>query len=221
MEVKHRINRSRLGKTLISLFFGIFMTAATSQAQILGLGAPDITVQPGSTNVQNGDSITLTTVANCSLGDICSVTWVYVNGKNGNLPSNATVTTTGLGTMNVSSTLTLAHVTSACAGTYYVEIEDELLGGILGITTATSDSQNAVVRVIQPIMAVPSGSGMVAKGFKVQFSGPTGSNLVIQASSDMEHWTSVYTNVLTGGSVTYTDAVAKTVPGRYYRAKLK
>ncbi len=221
MEAKHRNNRERLGRTLISLFFGIFMTVATSQAQILGLGAPDITVQPVGTNVPNGDSITLTAGANCSLGDMCSVTWVYVNGKNGNLPSNATVTTTGLGTMNVSSTLTLGHVTSACAGTYYVEIEDELLGGLLGITTATSDSQKATVGAIQPVMAVPGGSAMVAKGFRIQFSGPVGSNLVIQASSDTIHWTSVYTNVLTGGSLTYTDTVAKTVPGRYYRAKLK
>ena len=37
----------------------------------------------------------------------------------------------------------------------------------------------------------------------------------------MKNWTSVYTNKVAGGSLTFTDAVAKTVSGRYYRAKLQ
>jgi hypothetical protein len=37
----------------------------------------------------------------------------------------------------------------------------------------------------------------------------------------MVHWSPISTNVITGGSVTYTDAVAKTQSGRFYRARLK
>ena len=218
MEAKRRTNGVLFGKTLIFLLFGLFFITARAEAQILGLGAPNITAQPVGTNVQNGDTVTLTTAANCSLGDICTVTWLF---NNGNLPTNATVTTDGLGSTTVSSTLTLNHVSSACAGTYCVEITDELLGGLLGITTATATSQNATVGVITPVTAVTTGSGMVAKGFKIEFSGPTGSNLVIQATSNMQTWTSICTNVVTDGSVTYTDTVAKTVSCRFYRARLK
>jgi hypothetical protein len=221
MDYKRRQNRRWFRKTVILLVFGLF--TAQAQAQILGLGAPIITVQPIGTNVQNGDTVTLTTSAYCTLGDICAVTWVFNNGKDGELPTNAVVSISGVGTTTVSSSLTLNHASSACAGTYYVEIEDELLGGLLGITTATATSQNATLGVIIPVTAVTTQTGMVNNNsaFKVQFSGPTGSNLVIQATSDMKSWTSLSTNVIVNGSVTYTDAVAPTASCRFYRAKLQ
>src|SRR5215469_10867195 len=107
MEAKCRIDWRGFGKVIISLFSGVFFTARAG-GQILGLNPPDITVPPVGTNVQIGDTITLNTSAYCTLGNIDSVTWVYVNGRGGALPTNAIVTTTGLGTMNVSSTLTLS-----------------------------------------------------------------------------------------------------------------
>ncbi|MGH7940565.1 MAG: immunoglobulin domain-containing protein [Limisphaerales bacterium] len=220
MEAKIRIHVSWLGMTIIPLFFGLFL-AAQAQAQILGLGAPVFTVQPVGVTVQNGDTVTLTASAYCNLGSICSVTWVFSNGRNGRLPDNATVANVGLGSANVSTTLTLKHVSAACAGTYYVEIEDELLGGLLGLTTATSYSQKASVAVTPTVIGTADGSQMDTKGFTIEFSGPTGSNLVIQASSDMKHWTPVYTNRISGGTVTYTDPMARTVSGRWYRAKLQ
>jgi hypothetical protein len=222
MEAELRSDRIRFGIRLISLVFGLFSMATTAHAQILGLGAPNIGVQPMGTNVQNGDTITLTTAATCeSLAQIPSVTWLF---KNGTLPTNAVVTYTGLGSDSVTSTLTLTHVSSADVGDFSVDIEDELLGGVLGITTAMAYSQNAPLSLIPVVTAdagSPSGTGMTTKGFKIQFSAPTGSNLVIQASTDMIHWTPVWTNVVTAGSVTYTDITAKTVPGRFYRARLK
>lgn len=203
---------------MLSLFFGLFIVAATAHAQLLGLGPPDITVQPMGRSVQNGDTVTFTAAANCNLGSICNVAWHFKNGK---FPDNATVSVTGLGTMNVSTTLTLTNVSTACVGDYSVEIEDELLGGLLGLATATAKSQDAPLSIIPTVVGVTSGSVMVEKGFKIQFSAPIGSNLVIQATSDMKNWTSLCTNKVTDGSVTFTDTVATTVSARFYRAKLK
>jgi hypothetical protein len=111
--------------------------------------------------------------------------------------------------------LTVSNVSSASAGTYTVTCSD-----VLAVLTGTATA-SVNLGVIPTVTAVASGSQMIEKGFKIQFSAPTGSNLVIQASSDMKNWTSLYTNVVKGGSVTYTDLVAKTVSGRFYRAKLK
>lgn len=221
MEANYRINRLRLRTMPISLFFGLFIMATVAHAQVLGLLPPNITVQPVSKTVQNGDTVTFTTAANCSLGNICTVTWFYKESKNGALPANAVVTTTGLSTTSVSSTLTLPAASQACAGTYYVEIEDQLLGGLLGLTTATATSQNATLSIFPAVTGNAVSSRMTTKGFKIQFFAPTGSNLVIQATSDMKNWTSLCTNVVSGGTVTFTDAVAQTVSTRFYRAKLK
>lgn len=68
---------------------------------------------------------------------------------------------------------------------------------------------------------VPSGTGMTANGFKIQLSGLSGSNYVIQASTDLKNWTSVSTNAAPTGSVSYTDAAAMNLPFRYYRAMLQ
>ena len=150
-----------------------------------------------------------------ALGVLTSATWSFSGGT---WPTNATVTTTGGGILNVdstiNSTLIIRNFSSACAGTYTFTIT----GGVLLIVTA---SQSATVGLIPTVNAMPTGSQMVTKGFKIQFSAPTGSNLVIQASSDLKNWTSLCTNLVTGGSVTYTDIVAKTASERFYRAKLK
>lgn len=218
MEVERQIRRHWGQKMVFLLIFGLFITAK-AEAQLLGLGAPIITVQPVGTNVQNGDTVAFTTSAYCTLGDICAVTWVFNNGR---LPTNATVTVTGLGTTTVSSTLTLNHASSASgAGTYSVEIEDELLVGLLGLTTATATSQNATLGIIPTVTPVAAGTGMANNGFNLEFAAPTGSNVVIQASSDLKTWVSISTNVVSGGVISYIDAAAKAHSNRFYRAKIQ
>src|SRR5215469_1976115 len=120
MEAKCRIKWRGFGKMVIPLFLGLFLTAR-AEAQILGLGAPNITVQPMGTNVQNGDTVILNASAYCTMGNMYNVTWIFVSGRGGNIPTNAIVTTVGLGTTTASSTLTLNHISSTCAGTYYVD----------------------------------------------------------------------------------------------------
>lgn len=202
MEFRRPIRSNWLRKVAICLVFAIFMVAKVEA----GLVVPTITAQPSNTSVQNGDTTTFSMSAGCLLSAIPSVVW-YCNNKP--VYTNSYLLTL----FSVSSTLTLNHVSTNNAGSYYAVVSD-LLGGSVKTATAT-------LSITPPVAAVAGGSGMITKGFKLQFSGPTGSNLVIEATADMVHWTSISTNLLTGGSVTYTDTIAKTVTSRFYRARLK
>lgn len=216
MEAKLRTSRSGLRKmTIFLMFFGLFIT---SQANA-GLLAPSLSVSPSSTNVSKGDTVVIDVQSSVTVGVLSSITCQFSGGA---FPANASFTTSGGGSLldlgaSVNAILTITNVSAANAGTYTFSASTVGLLGI-GLLTTTATS---TVSVTPTIIGVTSNSQMMEKGFKIQFSGPTGSNLVIQASSDMKNWTSVYTNKVVGGSVTYTDAVAETVPGRFYRAKLK
>jgi hypothetical protein len=222
MDYKRRQNRRWFRKMLIFLVFGFF--TAKAQAQLGILLPANITAQPLSTNVQKGDTATFSVSANCTgLGEIYSVTWLF----NGNpISTNVTVTASnsGLLTKTVNSTLTIKNVSSANVGTYSVQITDVILN-LLGLISVedTATSQGATLGITPTVAAVATQTVMVNNNsaFKLQFSGPTGSNLVIQATSDMLNWSSLSTNVIVNGSVTYTDTTANAVSCRFYRAKLQ
>jgi hypothetical protein len=218
MVAKVRINPAGFRKTAIFLtFLGLFITV---QAEA-GLLAPSLSVSPASTNVSKGDTVTINVQSSVTVGVLSSISCQFNGGA---LPANVSFTTSGGGNLldlggSVDAILTITNVSATSAGTYTFSASTVgLLGGLLTSTASCT------VSLPPTVTAVTSGLGsprMVEKGFKIQFSAPTGSNLVIQASSDLTHWTPVWTNVVTGGSVTYTDVVAKTVSGRFYRARLK
>ena len=196
------------------LVFGLFFMANAKA----GLLAPSLTVSPATTNVSKGDTVTIYVQSSVTIGVLSSVSCQFSGGS---FPTNASFTTVGGGALldlggSVDAVLTITNFSAATAGTYtFSSSTVGLLGGLLTTTSPCTMS------LTPTITGIAAGSAMVTKGFKIQFSGPTGSNLVIQASTDMKHWTSISTNVITGGSVTVTDAAALTMPGRYYRAKLK
>lgn len=204
MEFRRPISCRWLQNLTISLVFAVFAVKARAG----GIVTPSITAQPSNTSVQKGDTATFSMSAGCLLSAIGSVSWYC--GTN----TKPVYTETYLVSLfSISSTLTISNVSTNDAGSYYAVVTD-LLGGSVKTSSAT-------LTISPPVAAVTSGSGMMSKGFKLQFSGPTGSNLVIEATSDMVHWSPISTNVLTGGSVTYTDVVARTLSGRFYRARLK
>jgi hypothetical protein len=199
----------------IAIFLVLFGFLAAAKAQIGLLPPPTISVQPVGTNVQYQGTATFTVSAYTTLGVINSVTWL-LNGKRIQTSSNIVVTLQGgLLSSSIGSTLTVTHVVSADVGNISVQITSLLAG--------TATSQNAPLNIVQTttVNSVSSGTGMVSSGFQLQFSGPTGSNLVIQASSDLVHWVPISTNVITGSVVSYIDAAAKAQPKRFYRAKLQ
>jgi hypothetical protein len=222
MDYKRRQNRRWFQKMLIFLVFGLFTVRAQAQ---LGILLPaNITAQPLSTNVQNGDTATFTVSANCTGGgEIYSVTWLF-NGKPISTNGTVTASSSGLLTTTVNSTLTIKDISSTNAGTYSVQITDVILS-LLGLISVedTATSEGATLGITPTVTAVSTQTLTVnnSNAFKVQFSGPTGSNLVIQATSDMLNWNSLSTNVIVNGSVTYTDAISPTVSCRFYRAKLQ
>lgn len=189
-------------------FFGVLGKA---EAQIGLLPPPTISVQPVGTNVQFQGTATFNVTAYTTLGVINSVTWLF-NGKP--VPtSNTVVTLNGaLLSSKIASTLTVKNVSSADAGNFSVQITSLLAG--------TATSQNAALAILPTVNPVAAGTGMASNGFKLQFSGPIGSNIVIEASSDLVHWAPISTNILTGGVVSYIDTAAKANPSRFYRAQL-
>jgi hypothetical protein len=215
MEAKRRINLAGVRKTAIFLTaFALFVTVNAKA----GLLAPSLSVSPSATNVSKGDTVTISVQSSVTVGVLSSLTCQFNGGA---LPANVSFTSVGGGSLldlggSVNAILTITNMSGATAGTYTFSASAVgLLGGLL-TTQAPS-----TISMTPTVSAVAAGSGMIQNGFKIQFSAPTGSNLVIQASSDMKNWTSVYTNVVTGGSLTFTDPVAKTLSFRYYRAKLK
>jgi hypothetical protein len=200
------MNKLWFQKMAIFVIFGLF----TAQAQAGLLPVPVINAQPLSTNVPKGDTVTFTISASCSLSLISSVSWYF---------SNKVVQTTssllGLGS-TINSSYTVSGVSSANVGSYYVEI-----GNLLGGTVKSDSAQLVVTNPLIPLEPVTGASKMLSGGFKLQFSAPIGSNVVIEATSDMNNWSSICTNVATSGSVTYTDAAASSYSCRFYRARLK
>jgi hypothetical protein len=107
------------------------------------------------------------------------------------------------------STLTLKEVASEDAGNFSVQV-------VNAVGSVTSSNATMIV-----LASTISSFGMVANGFKLQLSGPTGSNIVIQASTDLNNWTSISTNLASAGGISYTDTAAQFLPFRYYRAIIK
>ncbi len=200
----------------IAIFLVLFGFLATAKAQVGLLPPPVITVQPVGTNVQFQGTAIFSVQAYTTLGVINSVNW-YLNGKRIQTSSNTVVTLQGvLLSSSIGSTLTVTHAVSSSAGNISVQITSLLAG--------TATSQNAPLNIVQTttVNPVSSQTKMVSNGFQLQFSGPIGSNVVIQASSDLVRWIPISTNLVTGsGVVSCIDAAAKAQPSRFYRAKLQ
>ena len=209
MDGFHAYIRSSLLKVAICLvFIGFFASVGHAT-----FGAPYIIVQPLGLSVQNG-GIAIITATAASLTPM-KLYW-YCNGK----PVPTTNTT--VANLNVVagtlSTLTINNFSSANAGNYSLRVTN------LVNLSAVSSSATVIVlvsTVSNVVNFVTSGIGLTPKGFNIQLSAPTGSNVVIQASTDCKTWVPISTNTATGGSVSYTDTAAVSLPSRYYRALIK
>jgi hypothetical protein len=121
------------------------------------------------------------------------------------------------------STLTVTGVASTNAGSYTLHAKNASGTTISApAIVVVANLVNVVVsNVVNTVDFVAGTAGMTTNGFRLQLSGPTGSNVVVQASSDLIHWTAISTNTVSGGNVSYTDTAAKSLPGRYYRAYIQ
>ncbi len=175
------------------------LTAFGAQAQ---LGTPPrIDVQPLGLAVTEGGIATFTVTVSLSTV-LTSPTFKW--RRNGEEIGG------GL-TLAAVNTLVINDVRSADAGTYTVEVRN---------AAGTVVSSNAVLLILaQPVVDTVKvvASGMTANGFQLRVEGATGSNYVVQASTDLAKWTSIATNSAPTGIMDYTDTEARNHPQRFYR----
>jgi hypothetical protein len=121
------------------------------------------------------------------------------------------------------STLTITDVAFTNAGSYTLHAKNAVGTTISApAIVVVSNLANVVVTTVTNVVDfVSAETGMTTEGFKIKLSGPTGSNVVVQASSDLIHWTPISTNLVSGGNTSFTDTTAKSRPGRYYRAYIQ
>jgi hypothetical protein len=209
MKRKRQVNMHWLLKAALCLMFLAFWNA---KCDAQGLGTPPlIAVQPLGISVLNGGTAAISTTAVSTTP--MEFHW-YFNGEKMNNPPVANLVIPLVGTV---STLNITNASAATAGQYYVKIEN-------GVGEVKSSSATLIVVAnIVPVTLniVTSTLGMTANGFNLQLSGPSGSNYVIEASTDLNSWTPISTNAAPGGSVTYTDTAATNLLSRFYRARLQ
>jgi len=205
---------------LCLVFIGFF--AARTQAQ--GILPPVITppivlpsvLSSGGAVTNGGIAIITTTIT--TLTTLKGVAW-YCNGKL--VPSAKSALTSS--NLLIVSTLTLTNVGFNDAGQYTLRATN-LSGSAISAPAVllVANLVNTVVTTVTNVVSfVSEGTGMTENGFRLRLSGPAGSNVVVQATSDLIHWTPISTNTISGGNTSFTDTTARSRPGRYYRAYIQ
>jgi hypothetical protein len=171
--------------------------SVSSQTKTLTVNLPPaITNQPQSLTVAPGQT------ASFSVGAIGTATLTYQWYFNGS----------SLGSGARSSALTLDNVATTNAGNYFVTVINSY-GSVL--------SAVAVLTVTDPPPPAPpslAAAAMASNGFTFQFSVPVGHTYVISASTDLQDWTPISTNLAQTASVAFTDPAGTNYSRRFYRA---
>jgi hypothetical protein len=170
-------------------------SATSAVATLTVYVPPTITSQPQSQTVMAGQSTSFSVVA----------------GGTGPLNYQWNFSGTPLGGAT-NAWLTVTNVQMAQAGNYTVVITN----------SAGSIASGAALAVTNPVITLSAtggaGMGMTPSGFAIQLSVPVGYTYVVLASTDLQNWTPITTNVAVSASETITDASATNYTSRYYRA---
>jgi hypothetical protein len=95
------------------------------------------------------------------------------------------------------------------------------VSGILSPDDPTN-GEIIIIAVPPPPFAITTGAtfGFTNGAFGFDVTGPAGSNVVIQASTDLQTWIPLQTNLLGSGPLYFSDSQSPTNVHRFYRAKL-
>lgn len=170
-------------------------SVTSAVATLTVLVPPGITTQPQSLTVIQGNSASFSIMASGTAP--LSYQW----SLNGTDLSGAT-----------SSTLTLNTVQPTDAGSYAAVVTN-----VAGSVTSTV----AALAVTPSTLPSFDSAGMTSSGFTMQLSVPMGSTYVILASTNLQDWTPISTNVALTSSAVLTDATATNSSRRYYRVILQ
>lgn len=206
MNNKRQVSTYWLLKAAVCFVFFAFW-AAKCEAQF---GTPPIiAVQPLGGSVPKGGTISISVTA--VSGTPMNFSW-NLNGHH--LPSPKVTNTVNL-LVGTISTLTIQNASTADNGSYSATITNAV-GSVTSI--------NAMVTVLGTIapLTLTVLSNSPAIGFSFQVSAPQGSNFVVEASTDMNNWVSIFTNKAPpSATVSYLDTAATNYPTRFYRARLQ
>jgi pectate lyase len=159
--------------------------------------APFIVAQPQDVTANQNQTATFTVVA----GGSANLSYQWYFNTNTMVP-NAT-----------NSTLVLSNVQPANAGVYSVVITNNA-----GPVTSTNAS--LIVSVNTPSQPLLSGPAFTNGTFSLTVNGTTGHDYIIQASTDMVYWSSIYTNPMPALPFTWSDPGASNFSERFYRIQL-
>jgi hypothetical protein len=169
--------------------------SVTSVVATLTVNVPaGIATQPLSQMVVAGQNATFNVAASGTA--LLSYQWSW----NGTTLSGAT-----------NSVLTLTNVQTTNAGSYMVVVTN---------AQGSVTSAVATLTVTPPvlILSLSGVGGMTSNGFTFQLSVPVGCTYIILASTNLQDWTPIYTNVAASGSVVLTDTAATNYNNRFYKA---
>jgi uncharacterized repeat protein (TIGR01451 family) len=166
-------------------------TAAAATVVTLVCTPPTIATQPQSQTVDAGDPATLNVTATGTGPLYCQ--WQF----NGIPLPNAT-----------NATLVLPNVHTNNAGSYRVVVTNSV-----GSVT----SMAAMLTVTNPAPPSMAAATMTLNGFTFQLSVPAGHTYVILATTNLQDWIPIFTNVVLTGSVAFTDTSATNNRMRFYR----
>ena len=115
---------------------------------------------------------------------------------------------------STTATLAFANAQTTNAGSYTVVVTN---------SAGSITSSVASLTVTNPGISLSTAVGAILNeaGFTFQFSVPIGITYVVDASTDLQAWTPISTNLSLSGSVAFTDAAAVNFPGRYYRVRVQ
>jgi hypothetical protein len=109
----------------------------------------------------------------------------------------------------------------AGGGSYIDSSAKTILAEVSGIASP-DDAANGeiIITAVIPPLTISTGAvlGFTNGVFGFDVSGPSGSNMVIQASIDMKTWIPIQTNLLGSGPLYFSDSQSTTNAQRFYRA---
>jgi hypothetical protein len=73
---------------------------------------------------------------------------------------------------------------------------------------------------ILPPPAFSGAPGFQAGGFGFNLGGVAGQTVIVEASSDLQAWNAISTNILTTAPIYFNDLASSTSPRRFYRFRL-
>ncbi len=159
--------------------------------------APVITAQPQSQSVAPSNNVTFTVIASGT----------------GNLFYQWYRNTNSLIVGATNSTFTLNNVSATNAGTYSVIVTN---------TSGSVTSALAVLTVSSGSYARPqlSGANFFGGNFTLTINGDSGPDYIVQSSTNLLSWQSLFTNHLPVPPFTWSDSNAASYPRQFYRIQL-